>query len=117
MGFPPGSTWSRYVSIRRISAGKRAAVQKDCRLPRHLYLLRKRVWLRGTRAKRPARCRIRTMDLRATAASLRAIPVTSDPRDRVRKHDLDQRAGTAPGLDLEFGAVGFDQGLGQRQAD
>src|SRR4029453_8086957 len=33
MGFPPGSTWSRCVSIRRISAGKRPAVQKDLYVP------------------------------------------------------------------------------------
>src|SRR6187551_3316465 len=33
MRFPPGSAWSRCVSIRRISAGKRAAVQKDLYVP------------------------------------------------------------------------------------
>jgi hypothetical protein len=39
------------------------------------------------------------------------------PCHRVGKHDLDQGAGAAAGLDLELGAVGFDQRLGQRQAD
>src|SRR5690349_9219568 len=56
-------------------------------------------------------------DCTGSSNVVRAIPVTSGPRDRVRKHDLDQRAGAAAGLDLEFGAVGFDERLGQRQAD
>ena len=40
-------------------------------------------------------------------------PPRSRLRHRVRKHDFDQRARTRAGLDLEFGAVGFDQRLGQ----
>src|SRR4029453_18104111 len=54
---------------------------------------------------------------RAITASSCLTRLTSGPRPRVRKHDLDQRAGAAAGLDLEFGAVGFDQGFRQRQAD
>ena len=63
---------------------KRAAVQKDCRLPRHL-LRQTRLFCRMTRfrcvehdAKRPARCRIRAIALRAIAASFR--PIAGDVR-------------------------------------
>ena len=38
-------------------------------------------------------------------------------RQRVRKHDFDQRARTRPGLDVELRPVGLDQGLGQRKVD
>src|SRR3954468_7498094 len=121
MGFPPGSTWSRYVSIRRISAGKRAAVQKEYRLSRHVPLPRPILLCMGLfsifvsgACGAPPHCRTRATKI---AASFRAIPPTSGARYRVRKQDLDQRAGTAASLDLEFSAVGFDQGLGQRQAD
>src|ERR1043166_6173800 len=40
---------------------------------------------------------------------VRAMPPGARPRHRGRKQDLDQRAGPAAGLDLEFGAVGFDE--------
>src|ERR1700722_15684395 len=39
------------------------------------------------------------------------------PRRGTREHNFDQRARMAAGLDVESRAVGFDQRLGQRQAD
>src|SRR5882757_7626594 len=41
----------------------------------------------------------------------------SRPCGGVGEHHFDQGAGAAAGADLEFGAVGFDQRFGQRQAD
>ena len=38
-------------------------------------------------------------------------------RHRVRKHHFDQRVRMRAGLDVELRAIGFDQRLGQRQAD
>src|SRR4051812_9931157 len=111
MGFPPGSTWSHYVSIRRISSGKAAAVQKDSRLPRHVpppgpsYFAWGcfRYFVSGG-CGAPAHCWIRATE---SAESFQAMTARSGARHRVRKQDLDQRAGTAASLDLEFGAVGF----------
>src|SRR5437016_12843936 len=99
MGFSSRLTWSHYVSIRRISAGNGAAVQKDGRWPRHL-LPQTRFFVAKNTRKRPAYCRIRAMTAKVIAASFQTMPVTSHPRDRVWKQDLDQRAGTAAGLDL-----------------
>src|SRR6266704_2414147 len=102
MGFPPGGSrgaiMCQFVAFHpeKPPLSRRTV---DCRV----IFCRERDFAAWNASKRPV--------------SFRSMPVTSGPRDRVRKHDLDQGAGTAAGLDLEFGAVGFDKGFGQRQVD
>src|SRR5438034_9044531 len=110
MGFPPGSRGAIVCQFAAYQPEKASLSRRtvDCRVI--FIFCGKRNRLRGTGAKRPARCCIRAIAPSATAAPFRPIPVTSRPRHRMRKYDLDQRAGTAAGLDLAFGAVAFATG-------